>query len=128
MVKFFHSNSPIKIKLLSYLFLSKNLQIFYTSLAKRNMCASLWFRVREKPEKYSLSSAWRKELYEPGPLNFIIWWTLRYTQNPPVCISGQYIYVTGLCNFLFVPQDLINRINSYFQRIAFQRNLLLIGF
>ena len=31
--------------------------------------------------------------------------------------------VTGLCNFFFVPQDLIDRINSYFQR-----NLLLIVF
>ena len=51
-----------------------------------------------------------------------------YTQNLPVCKSGQYIYVTGLRNFFFVLQDLIDRINSYFWRIAFQRNLLLIGF
>ena len=29
-------------------------------------------------------------------------------------------------NFFFVLQDLIDRINSYFQRIAFQINLLLI--
>ena len=34
------------------------------------------------------------------------------------------VYVT----FFFVPQDLIERINSYFQRIAFRRNLILIGF
>ena len=46
----------------------------------------------------------------------------------PVCDSGQYICVTGLHNFFFVPQDLIDRTNSYFQRIVFQRNLLLIGF
>ena len=51
-----------------------------------------------------------------------------HTQNLPVCNSGQYIYITGLCNFFFALQDLIDRINSYFQRIAFQRNLLLIGF
>ena len=51
-----------------------------------------------------------------------------YTRNLPVCNSGQYIHFTGLRNFFFVLQDLIDRINSYFQRIAFQRNLLLIGF
>ena len=47
-----------------------------------------------------------------------------YTQNLWVCNSGQYIYVTGLCNF-FVLQDVIDRINPYFQGITFQRNLLL---
>ena len=51
-----------------------------------------------------------------------------YTWNLPVCNSGEYIYFTGLCNFFFVLQNLIDRINSYFQRIAFQRNLLLTGF
>ena len=51
-----------------------------------------------------------------------------YTRNLPVCNSGQYIYVTGLHNFFSVFQDLIDRINSYFQRIAFWMNLLLIGF
>ena len=49
-----------------------------------------------------------------------------YTRNLPVCNSGQHTYVTGLFNFFFVLQDLIDRIDSYFQRIAFQRNLLLI--
>ena len=51
-----------------------------------------------------------------------------YTWNLPVCKSGQYTYVTGSFNFFFVLQDLIDRIDSYFQRIAFQKNLLLIGF
>ena len=51
-----------------------------------------------------------------------------HTRNLPVYNSGQYIYVTSLCKFFFVFQDLIDRINSHFQRIAFQRNLLLIGF
>ena len=50
-----------------------------------------------------------------------------YTQNLSVCNSGQHTYVIGLFSFFFVLQDLIDRINSYFQRIAFQRNLLLIG-
>ena len=35
-----------------------------------------------------------------------------YTRNLPVCNSGQYIYVTDLCNFFFVLQELIDRINS----------------
>ena len=51
-----------------------------------------------------------------------------HTRNLPICNSGQHMYVTALCNFFFVLQDLIDRIDSYFQRIAFQRNLLLIGF
>ena len=43
-----------------------------------------------------------------------------------------YVTVTGLCYWFmfsfFVLQDLICRIDSYFQRIAFQRNLVFIGF
>ena len=50
-----------------------------------------------------------------------------YTLNLLVCNSGQYTYVTALCNIFFVLEDLIDRIDSYFQRIAFQRNLLLIA-
>ena len=41
--------------------------------------------------------------------------------------SGQHTYVMGLFNFFFVLEDLIGRIDSYFQRIAFQGNLVLIG-
>ena len=44
-----------------------------------------------------------------------------------VCNSGQHTYVMGLFNFFFVLEDLIGRIDSYFQRIAFQGNLVLIG-
>ena len=85
------------------------------------MCTSLRIRIRERLEKYFLLSVWRRKLYGQGPRLFIIW-------NIPICNSGQYIYVTGLCNFFFVPQDLIDIINSYFQRIDFQRNFLLFGF
>ena len=49
-----------------------------------------------------------------------------YTRNLPVCNSGQYIYVTGLCNFFFVLQDLIEGIN-YFQRIAFRETCFLLA-
>ena len=45
---------------------------FPTSLANLNMFASLRFRVRERPEKYFLLSAWGRELYVPGPQFFII--------------------------------------------------------
>ena len=48
--------------------------------------------------------------------------------NLLVCNSGQYTYVMDLFNFSFVLQDLIDRINSYFQRIGFKRNLLLTDF
>ena len=83
----------------------------------------LRFRVKERPKKYFLLSTWRRELRTRSS----IFYYLIDTWDPPVCNSGQYIYVTGLRNFLFV-QDLIDRINCYFQRIAFQRNLLLISF
>ena len=51
-----------------------------------------------------------------------------YTQNLLVCYFGRHTYVMGLFNFFFVLQDVIDRIDSYFQRIPFQRNLLFIGF
>ena len=51
-----------------------------------------------------------------------------YTWNLPAYISGQHTYATGSFNFFFVLQDLIDRIDSYFQKMAFQGNLLLMGF
>ena len=45
------------------------------------------------------------------------------TLNLPVFNSGQHSYVMGLCNFFFVLQDLIDRINSYFQRDSFSEEL-----
>ena len=50
--------------------------------------------------------------------------------------KGQYICdaicdiydAMGLCNIFFVHQDLIYRIISYFQKIAFRNKLLLTGF
>ena len=45
------------------------------------MCTSLRFRVRERPEKYFLLSAWRRELDRPGPQFFIIWQTWIYTHG-----------------------------------------------
>ena len=89
------------------------------------MCTSLQFRIRERPWKYVLLSAWHRQLHRPCMSS--IFFYLIDIQNLPVCNSGQHTYVTGLFNFFFVLQDLIDRIDSYSQRIAFQRNLLLIG-
>ena len=50
-----------------------------------------------------------------------------YTLNLPVCNSGQYTYVMGLCNFFFLLQDLIDRVDSYFQRIAFRGTCFLLA-
>ena len=87
------------------------------------------FRVRERPEKYFLLSGWRRELYGPGPQLFYYLIDMNiYTPNLPVCNFGLYTYVTGLYNFFFVVQDLFDRIDSYFERIAFQKNLFLFGF
>ena len=69
------------------------------------------------------------ENYMDQVLNFLLLIDMNiYTQNLPVCNPGQHTFVTGLFYFFFVLPDLIDRINSYFQRIAFQGNLLLIGF
>ena len=50
-----------------------------------------------------------------------------YTQNLLVCNSRQYTYVTGLFNSFFVLQDLIDRIGSYFQRVAFRGTCFLLA-
>ena len=50
-----------------------------------------------------------------------------YLINMNIHVESQCIFITDLCNIFFVPQDLMDRINSYSQRIAFQRNLLLTG-
>ena len=98
-------------------------------LSPSKTCASLRFRVRQRPEKYFLISAWRRELYRPKSSIFCYLIDMNiFTRRLSVCNPGQHTYFTGLFNFFFVLQDLIDRIDSYFQRIAFQRNLLLIVF
>ena len=68
------------------------------------------------------------ENYTDQVLNFLLFNRHRYIHMESSGLYGQHTYVTGLFNFFFVLQDLIDRIDSYFQGIAFQRNLLLIGF
>ena len=53
------------------------------------MCASLRFRVRERPEKYFLLSAWRR-----CPQYFIIWPTWIYKRNLQVNIFMLGVYAT----------------------------------
>ena len=109
-------------------FFSKNMSKFFPLPLPSKTCPSLRFRVRKRPEKYFLLSAWHRELYGPGPeLLYRLIDTNTYTLNLLVCNSDLAI-VTALYNFFFVLQGLIDRIDSYFQRVALLRNLLLIGF
>ena len=69
------------------------------------------------------------ENYTYQVLDFLLFDKHEYTQGifrSVILVSTfmLWVYVT----FFFVHQDLIDRINSYFQRIAFQMNLLVIGF
>ena len=65
------------------------------------MCASPRFHVRERPEKYFLLSAWRRELYGPGPRFFIISWTWMDTGNLPACnFWSVYLYYGFMKLFL----------------------------
>ena len=98
-------------------FLSKNMSEIFPLPLPRKTCALPFDFAWERPKKYFLLSAWHRELY--GDINI-------YTLNLLVCNSGQYTYVTGLCNFFFVLQDLIDRTDSYFQRIAFQTTCFLL--
>ena len=94
------------------------------------MCASLRFRALERDPKNIFYYQPDEENCTDQVLSFLLFdrHEYIYTRNLSVCNSGQHTYATGLFNFFFVLQDLIDRIDSYFQRIAFQRNLLLIGF
>ena len=66
----------------------EHLQTFSTSLAKWNMCASLRFRVREILKIHFRLSAWRRELFGPGPwYNFIISILLKKSWYPYVRVS-----------------------------------------
>ena len=50
-----------------------------------------------------------------------------YTENLLVCNSGQPTYVTGLFNFFFVLQDLIDRIDSYSREQLFRGTCFLLA-
>ena len=68
------------------------------------------------------------ENYTDPVLGFLLFDKHEYTHGIMRYIFLVSIFMfTRLSNFFFVPQDLTDRINSYFQIIAFRRNLLLIG-
>ena len=85
-------------------------------------------RYRETRKIFSIISVTQKVVWTRSLIFYHLIDMNINTRNLSVCNSGHYVYDTGLCNFFFVLRDLIDKINSYFQRIAFQRNLLLIGF
>ena len=86
------------------------------------VCFSLILCQRETPKNFVISVT--------EVLDFLLFDRHEYTltESSDLSFWSVYIYITSLWNFFFVLQDLIHRINSYFQRIAFQKNLLLIGF
>ena len=91
------------------------------------MCASI-LRRRETRKISSIDQR-DVENYTRQALNFLFFDQHEYIYTESsVCNSGQYTYITGLFNFFFVLQDLIDINDFYFQRIAIQSNLLLIGF
>ena len=106
-------------------FLSKSISKFFSLPSPSKTCALPLDFALEKDSKnisYYISMTERIIRTRSSTFYYMVDMNI-YTRNLPVCHSGQYIYVTGLCNFFFALQDLIDRINSYFQRIVFQRNL-----
>ena len=98
-----------------------------TSPTKWNMCASLIFCVRERFEKYFLLTVWCRELSRPGTWFFSIWEKWIYTQNLLICNYDQHI-CSGFIKFFICSSRINWQSISSFQRIAFQRKLLLIRF
>ena len=67
------------------------------------MCASLLDFVLERDPKNVFYYQCDVENYTDQVLDFLLFDKHEYTRNLLVINSAQYIYVTGLCNFLFVP-------------------------
>ena len=99
--------------------MSKPLHLLHLPPAQLHMRTSLQYCVRERSEKYFPPSACQV-LYHLIETN-------TYTLHLPVCNSGLYNYVMGLYNPLPVLQDMTDRTDSQFKRIAPKKNLLLIG-
>ena len=98
---------------------------FPTSLAKHNMCASLWFRVRERDPKNIFYYHRDVENYTDQVLIFFCLIDMNiYTQR----IFRSVVLVSILMLRVYLTFSLIDRIGSYFQKITFRRNLFLIGF
>ena len=63
-------------------------------------------------------------------LKFLLFDKHEYTHRifRSVILVSIFIFQVRVANVFSVPQNLFDRINSYFKRIAFQRNLLLTDF
>ena len=104
--------------------LQEHVQIFPLSLPSKTCALPFDFALERDPKNIFYYQR-DVENYTDQVLNFLLFDRHEYIHTES---SGQHTYVMGLFNFFFVLQDLIDRIDSYFQGIAFQKNLLLIGF
>lgn len=114
----------LKFKFINYNYvtflLARTSLCFPTFLAMWSMySSSLQFCLRERLKTYYTLSVWCIVSSKPGPGFFITWQTWIYILDLPVCKPGQYISVSSLIDFFFVPQNLIDRTNSYFWWKAF---------
>ena len=104
-------------------FLGKNISKFFSIPSPGKTYALPFDFTLERYKNFFFYDQHDVEKYTDLVINFLL-----FGRHLPVYNSGQYICIMGLCNYFFVPQDLIDKINIYFQRKAFQKNLLLIGF
>ena len=90
------------------------------------MCYSLQFRVRDPKNIFY----YQREVdnYTNQFLDFLIFDKHEYTYGISRSVILVSIFMLRVYVYDFFPQDLIDRINSYFQRTAFQRNVICTGF
>ena len=117
-----HLNSWIKIKLY---FLCKSISKFFPLPSPSGTCAlSLDFMLGREPKNIFYYPC-NEENYTDQVLDFLSFDKNKYTRE--IFRSAILVIIFtlwGSFNLFFVPQDLIGRINSYSERMAFQRNLL----
>ena len=106
------------------------IQTFLKVFCIKTKLSIIWmlflFRLRLETKKNILYCQHDIENYTDQILNFLLFDKHQFTHGIFwFVILVSTFYVTGLCKHFFVPHDLIDRINSYFPRIAFQMNLFL---
>ena len=90
------------------------------------MCYSLQFRVRDPKNIFYYQRD--VDNYTNQFLDFLIFDKHEYTYGIFRSVILVIIFMLRVYVCDFIPQDLIDRINSYFQRTAFQRNVIFTGF
>ena len=96
------------MQLIKLPFLSKSNYKFFALPLPSEVCAFPFDFVLERDPKNIFYYHRELENYADQVLDFLLFDKQVYKWNLPVCNSGQYIYVTGLFNFFFVSQDLID--------------------